>query len=511
MNLESRAAINARCLTTDHLESGMARRTAKGGLIALSTQFLRLIIQVGGSAVLARLLAPGDFGLIAMAATVTGFVSLFSDLGLSSATIQRKNISQNVVSTLFYLGIAVGLLVTLVTVGIAFAAAAFYDDERVQVLATCMALAIPLSALGAQHGALLARGMFWFRINAITIVSQFVGTTAAILLAWFTPISYWALVAQTLLTASTSVILLWIASPWRPSLVLRFREAKEEIGFGLNLTGFSLANYFHRQADNVLIGRWWGETELGYYSRAYSLLLIPISLVNGAVGSVVMPLLSRHQDRPTEWRSYLLRALAFTCLACHGIACLLVVNSDEIISIMLGAKWAASAPIFTWLGLSLFCMAPMNAMGWVFMSMGQTKRWFHWGLFTALYFPAVFVVALPYRATGVAMAYAIAVTVIMLPCIAFAIRQAPVSLGQIIRVLRAPFIASAVTLAVMAVGKPDLTQYHPLVSLAAGVALTMLVYGVVALVLVMLDPAQKRQNETMISIIKAGRDRLAKA
>lgn len=511
MNRETRAAVNARCLATEHLESGMARRTAKGGLIALSTQLLRLVIQVGGSAVLARLLAPGDFGLIAMAATVTGFVALFSDLGLSSATIQRKSISQNVVSTLFYIGIMVGLSVTLLTVAIAYAAASFYGDDRIRVLATCMALAIPLSALGAQHGALLARGMYWVRINSITILSQFAGTTAAVLLAWFTPISYWALVAQTLLTASTSVCLLWIACPWRPSLVLRLQEAKEEIGFGLNLTGFSLANYFHRQADNVLIGRWWGETELGYYSRAYNLLLIPISLVNGAVGSVVMPLLSRHQDRPVQWRGYLLRALAFTCLACHGIACLLVVNSAEIIEIMLGPKWTESVPIFTWLGLSLFCMAPMNAMGWVFMSMGQTKRWFHWGLFTAIYFPVVFLIALPYRGVGVAMAYAIAVTVIMLPCIAYAIRQAPVSLGQIIKILRAPFIASAATLAVMAVGRPDLTAYHPIVGLAAGVALTMLVYSAFALTLVMVDPAQRRQNETIISIIKAGRTRFFKA
>jgi PST family polysaccharide transporter len=509
MNRETRAAINARCLQTDHLEGGMARRTAKGGVMAISTQLIRLVIQVAGSAVLARLLAPGDFGLIAMAATVTGFVALFSDLGLSSATIQRKAITQNVVSTLFYLGIAVGLVVTLITVAIAFAAAGFYGDERVKLLAISMSLAIPLGAAGSQHGALLARGMFWVRINAITIISQTVGMTAAVLLAWLTPISYWALVAQTLLTALVSVVLLWIACPWRPSLVLKFRDAREEIGFGLNLTGFSIANYFHRQADNVLIGRRWGETELGYYNRAYSLLLIPISLVNGAVGSVVMPLLSRHQDRPDQWRDYLLRALAFTCFACHAMACLLVVNSKEIIDVMLGPGWANSVPIFTWLGLSLFGMAPMNAMGWVFMSLGQTGRWFRWGIFTAIYFPAIFLVALPYGATGVAMAYAIAVSLVMIPCIAYAIRNAPVTLLQILRILRAPFVASAVTLALIMMVRPDFSPLHPFVGLAAGTALTGLVYAVAALAALLLDPAQKRQQETLLMLVRAGRSRFA--
>jgi PST family polysaccharide transporter len=486
----------------DFSGGSIGRQTSFGGLIAVASQITRLMIQLAGVAILARLLDPADFGLVAMAATVAGFVSLFGDLGLSTATLQRKTLTQAMVSTLFYVGLAVALFVTVVTMLLSGVASQFYGDPRVGPLTIGLALAIPLAAAGAQHGALMARGMRWVAIQAAAITGQATGLTIAILIAWRTDLGYWALVAQVVVGQLCTLVMQWSACKWRPSMTLGIQQTFREIGFGVNLTGFGLANYFHRQIDNVMIGKRWGEAELGFYTRAYSLVALPMTMVNSAIGSAVIPLLSRHQDDSKAWRSYFLRSLSLTCFGAYGLACILTVNADGIILFVLGDSWVYSGTILFYLTFSLFPIAPMNAMGWVFISLDKSARWLRWGLFTSALFPLAYYAGLSFRSEGVAIAYSLSVAALAVPCIWYASRGTSITSADVVSAIRSPLVASVVTLAIGLLLRPVWRPMGSTISLVLGVFVTTAVFGLVSLALLFIDKQQESQRRLLWSLLK---------
>src|ERR1044072_3711340 len=201
MSSPLRSERNLRVLTAGQSLEGTGRRALNGTMIAFSGQIIRIFIQFASVAILARLISPQDFGLVAMAATVASFVSMFSDMGLATATLQRKEITQSIVSALLFVNIAVGLALMAITIAIAPIAAWVFNDSRVTLLSICLAMAIPIAALGAQHGALLGRAMRWLPIQLAWTLGQIAGVVAAILLIIFADAGYWALAAQGVVTA----------------------------------------------------------------------------------------------------------------------------------------------------------------------------------------------------------------------------------------------------------------------------------------------------------------------
>jgi polysaccharide transporter, PST family len=436
----SRTEKNQRALVTEHLMADLGRRTAQGGAIAIGAQVVRFAMQLATSAIMARLLAPEDFGLVAMAAAITGFVGIFSDLGLSVATVQRTEIDQDTVSALFLLNLGAGFLFMI----LAFVAAPFsawgFGDERVEWLVIALAPQIVLAAAGAQHTALLQRGMCWMSIQWTGIVAQIVGALVGIILAWRTDIGYWSLVAQGLTGMLISVVLLWTVCPWRPSIVGEWAKVRSALTFGMNLTGFNLVNYFHRQFDNVLIGWRWGASELGFYTRAYALLTLPLSLISGPIGSAVIPALCRLQGDPPRWRRTFLEALGAITLISSGFAAMLITTAGPLVTLLYGPSWSESGRIFQFLAMSMFAAVPANTMGWIYISLGRTQRMFQWSLVSTPAIVVGFFVGLPFGAAGLALAYSIVMWMIAIPCLAFTAYRSPVSVAAMLRVLAMPTV-----------------------------------------------------------------------
>ncbi|HEX9769861.1 MAG TPA: lipopolysaccharide biosynthesis protein, partial [Kiloniellales bacterium] len=324
----------------------LGQRTAAGGAIAIGAQVVRLVLRLAAAVVMARLLAPEDFGLVAMATTVTAFVGIFTDLGLSAATVQRKEIDHDTVSALFYVNLATGALLMLATIAAAPIAAWGFGDERVSSVVIALAATIPLVAASAQHNALLQRGMRWMTIQWTGIAAQAAGAAVGILLAWRTDAGYWALVAQAWAAALAGLVLVWIACPWRPGRVANWAGARSALSFGLNLTGFNLLNYFHRQFDNVLVGWRWGATDLGYYTRAYMLFMLPLTGIVWPVAAAVIPAMSRLQHEPERWRRLYLTSIAGLMVITAPLSGLLVLFAEPLVLTLFGAQWAPSAPIF---------------------------------------------------------------------------------------------------------------------------------------------------------------------
>ena len=438
---------NRRALETDHLLENLGERTINGSALGLGAQLIRMASQILGTFVLSRLLAPSDFGLMAMAGTVTALVTMFTNLGLWNATVQRKDVDQNMVSGFLFVGIAVAAVVALLAAACAPLAAQFFGDDRVSLLIISMLASLPIGALGAQHSALLARQMRWFTLQWIGLASQILGLLAAIALALFTDIGYWALVAQVWVASIVFSLLAWIVCPWRPSRVADWTNVRSSLSFGLNLTGFAFVNFFHRQFDNVLIGWRWGGIELGYYSRAYNLLLVPLNLVSGPLTSALVAGLSRVQDDPVRWRQAYLSGLSAVTFVSAGIAAILFGGSKIIVPFAFGPGWDEAQRIFAALAPNMLAATPMATTIWIYTSLGRAGRMLRWALFATPVYILSFLIGLPAGGFGLALSYTIAMNVLLLPCFWLATRDTNISLLDIIVVI-APPTAVAIMLGV---------------------------------------------------------------
>jgi polysaccharide transporter, PST family len=446
----SQAEINEAILAGRIDTGGYSGVAARGTVIAFGGQITRMVLQIGGTAVMSRLLSPADFGLVAMAATVTAFVGIFTDMGLSAATIQKARVTQESVSTLFWLNLAVGMALLGLTLLMAPVAAWFYGDARITPLVIWLGLSMPLAAATAQHGALLGRAMRWFPIQSIGVISQAIGITAGIIaVVWF-DLGYMALVVQALGSAFVGLVLHWTFCRWRPSRFTHWRNARSEIGFGANVTGFSFLNFFHRQFDNILIGHRWGASELGFYNRAYNLLMMPILLVNNSVGASAVPVLSRIQHDEERWnRAYLVMSTAtafFGVLICIN----LFAASQPLIRIVLGPQWDEVNRIFEFLAFSSIFGSVTNSGGWVFLSKGATKQYFRWAMFASPLFVLSFLIGLPWKAAGVALSYAICMGLLMPLYHGYALRLTTITRTTMAKWILPVFAIAAIS---MSVGK----------------------------------------------------------
>src|ERR1043166_5494169 len=218
---------------SDHLKVNLGGRTARGGVIAIASQGLKFVITIVATSIMARLLTPHDYGLIGMVAFVTGFVSMYKDLGLSAATIQREEIDREQITTLFWVNVVLGLAITLFTIAIAPLVAWFYGEPRLTMLTVATASGFLISSFAVQHEALLRRQMRYFALAAIALLSVVTGYVVGIIAAW-RGLSYWALVLSQLAVVSSGTLLTLVLCRWLPGPPKRNTGVRSMIKFGGN-------------------------------------------------------------------------------------------------------------------------------------------------------------------------------------------------------------------------------------------------------------------------------------
>ena len=274
------------------LKGDLVQRSVRGGLSAFAGQGIKFIVNLGVTIILARLLMPGDFGLISMVAPIVGFVSLFKDLGLSQATIQQRSITTAQISTLFWINVALSVFLAATTIALAPLIGWFYGEPRLVWVTVVLGAITVCGGLTAQHLALIQRQMHFGRLIVVDVVSLLTGSVIGITAA-LCGLGYWALVLMTAANSCTNLALVWLASGWRPGLPLYDAGVKPMLAFGGNLTISGMCQYLNQNLDNVLIGKTWGDVALGLYGRAYSLLLLPLTQFAGPFSAIAIPVLSR--------------------------------------------------------------------------------------------------------------------------------------------------------------------------------------------------------------------------
>ncbi len=433
---------------TDHLKADLKQRSVRGGAVTIFAQSSKFGLKFGSTIVLARMLVPEDYGLIGMATVVTGFVEYFKDLGLSTATIQRREINHQQISTLFWINIAVACIVALVVALLAPVVASFYNEPRLEGITQALAINFIFGGLTVQHQALLKRQMQFTSLAKIEIASMFVGVATAVIAAYY-GLNYWALVLMFLATTAINAVGVWLACSWRPGLPRRNCGVNSMLAYGSNITGFGLVNYFSRNLDNILIGRRWGSQELGLYAQAYKLVLLPIQQINTPVTSVALPTLSSLQSEPQEYCRYYYKAmLSIAALGMPTIG-FLFAFADKVILAALGEQWLAIVPIF-----KLLMPAALNAtvgvgLGWAYQSLGNVSRQLRWGIGSSIANSILFIIGVRWGAMGVAAAFGLSRPLFFFAGFAYCYYQTPLKLTHLLAQLRFPAIASMGAMAIL--------------------------------------------------------------
>jgi O-antigen/teichoic acid export membrane protein len=434
---------------TDHLHVDLRARSIRGGAVTLAAQAGKFAIQLLSTMVLARLLTPADFGLVAMVTVITGFVGLFKDLGLSQATVQRSHITHAQVSTLFWINVIISALLMIIITAIAPAIAWIYREPRLMWITIALAGTFIFSGLAVQHQALLRRQMKFLSLVIVDLLSVLVGITIALLMAWHGS-HYWALVMQTIAQTISYCVLIWLWCDWKPTRLRKGSGVREMLGFGGDLTGFQVVNYFARNADNAMIGWRWGDRVLGLYGRAYQLLLLPLAQINNPMSGVAIPALSRLQNHPKQYRAAFIQLLEKLTLITMPAIALTIVCADWIVRLVLGAQWAEAAKIFVWLGLAALFQPLTYTTGWLFVSQGRTREQLLWGIIGSSMIVLSFVIGLRWGAIGVAIAYSLCMNFLATPVLLWMVgRRGPVSTGDLYRIAAFPTIAAVAVSAIL--------------------------------------------------------------
>lgn len=467
-----------------------------GGAVTGAAQAVRIAVQLASVVVLARLLVPEDFGLVASVGPVIAFVGLFQNLGLQQAVIQKRRIGRRQLNQVFWVTGAVGVASVALVTALAPAIAAFYGDRRIAAITMVAAIPLLLGSLASLPLSLLNRELRFGRLAFNDVLVAALGLVAAVAAALL-GFGYWSLVLGTTVSAATALLAAWLATRWvpgRPDL----RLDPQILSFGANLTGFNFANFFARNLDNVLIARYAGAVELGYYDRAYKLVLFPLQNVNQPLSRVMIPLLSRIHEDKARFRDVFMRTnWLLAAVTMPGVAAL-TLTSEQVVGLLFGEKWLPSAPIFAWLGIAGLIQPVSSTTGWIFICQGRTRTMFRWGIYASLTTIASFVVGLQWGAVGVAAAYAVGGYVLRLPVLAVLVHRTGPVTGMDFLLVQGVFIASS---ALAWLGYAVLDAAWPWRSdLLAVLAALALSYGSALVVAMLVGPSRRAMLSSLATV-----------
>jgi PST family polysaccharide transporter len=409
---------------------GLRRRAVRSAGVTVFAQVVAFSVQMIATIVLARLLVPADFGLVAMVTTFSLLLSYVGVIGFPEAILQREEIDRFLASNLFWINMAVG---TVLSVGFAAAGsllAKFYGDPRVERVTFAVSITIFLSCISVIHLALLKRAMRFSAVSMNDIIARVASVLISIVLAlagW----GYWALVAGVIAQPLSTAVGAWILCGWVPSLPRRVPTTGSMIRFATHVYGSFSIDYCTHNLDNLLVGWRFGSLPLGFYKKAYELFVLPANQFLSAFPVAVSTLSRLKRDR-MEYRRYLLAGISILAFAGMGIGGDLTLVGKDVVRLLLGPQWAEAGKIFTFFGPGIGIMLVYRTQGMVHLSLGTTSRFFRWAMIEFAVTSALFFLALRWGPSGIAVAWTMASWVLVFPAFWYATRPMQFAVGDML-------------------------------------------------------------------------------
>ena len=456
-------------------------KSVRGGVAAVLGQAVGMALQIGTTFVLARILSPTDYGLQSMVLTLTAFFSLFKDAGLSVATVQRETVTSEHISTLFWINLVLGAVLTILVAASGPFLAAFYKDPRLLWLTVASASIFLFNSLSVQHKALLDRAMRFSTSVKIDILSAAIGSVIAIGMAAL-GCGYWSLICQNISLAIIGTVATWIAMPWLPGRPRWTVELRSMVRFGGTVTLNGFVVYFAYNTEKILLGRFWGAAPLGIYTRAYQLATLPVQQLIGAVHIVAFSVLSRMQSEVQRLQRAYLKSLSLIVSMTIPVVISTALFSDEIVLLMLGRKWMGVAVVLRLLSPTVLVFALINPFSWFLRATGRVGRSLNIAFLICPVVVAGILAGLHRGPAGVAVGYSAAMALLFVPVVAWAIHGTGITARDYWDAIKRPLISGILG---GATGWLVKMAFHsalpPLAMLLFGLALSFVVYAGVLL------------------------------
>jgi len=356
-----------------------------------SNQTIGFVITI----ILARLLNPSDFGLLAMVNVVIGFSGVFIDLGLSRGLIQKKNITEQHYGSVFFFNLFVGLLLTIVLFFSAPYVASYYNEPKLINIARVMSFSFLFSSFGNTLRMKLRKELDFKVINQSSIFASALSGALGVCLAYI-GWGVWSLIVQSLSSIILANIYLFFREKWRPKMFFSFSALKDLWHISFLPFVLDITDCFYAQLDSLIIGKHFSSEKLGFYYRGKSLQTLVNSYLGNTVGTVTFPLLSKLNDNEIVFRSTVLKLFHMITFVSFFLLAILYMCAEDIVVILFTDKWIQSVEYFKIICLGGFTFPVGLVLINVLLSKGESKKYFQLGIMKKIFQFSPFVLLIYY-------------------------------------------------------------------------------------------------------------------
>ena len=401
----------------------LANRTFNAARWTTASTIARAGLQLAQVAVLARFLSPQEYGLMAMVTVVLSYASLFSDMGLSTAFVQRQQISHEERSSLYWLSVVVGGGLMFLVMALSPLAAYFFKEPQLVSLMTLVATNFLVIALGQQLRMDAEKALNFRPVALIEISAAFTGFVVALLTAWL-GWGVYALVTAAMVTVWLTMALSWLllANGWRPAFRLRWSDVHWFARFGSAMVINNVINHVNSTIDILLGGRMLGAAQLGFYSIPRNLILQVQGMVNPIFTRVGFPLIASIQDDKERVKQVYLKTMNMTASVNAPIYVAMALFSTEIVSLLLGERWLEASPLLRVLAIWGLLRSFSNPAGSLLFGLGRVRLAARWNAGLLIIVPPVVWLGSHWGAIGMAWAMAGLMAALFVPGWAILIR-----------------------------------------------------------------------------------------
>lgn len=323
----------------------LKQKTFSGVIWNYVNSFGTSLLQLLPAMILARLLNPEDYGVVAMAAIFMGLVSMFINSGFAMAIIQKQDLEHVDVCSVFYFNIFMSFIVYSVLFFAAPFCASFFNMSEVSTIMRVSSVGLIIGSFGSVHGTLLKKELNFKTLTQRNLLSTFIAALIAVTLALMN-YGYWALVAQGLTSTTFIMILNWYASKWRPTLICSISRLADMFRYGSRLLLKGLNDYFFDKAYDVAIGKFYSAAELSYFNRAYSAVGLFVGTFLDVLNNVAFPSFSKMQSDFERMRTNVIRFMRIESMIMFFIMSLIMSLAEPFFHFMYSSKWDEVIPLF---------------------------------------------------------------------------------------------------------------------------------------------------------------------
>lgn len=421
------------------VEGSLGSRVRRGMAWTALTRLILQVLTFSSQIVLARLLLPEDFGLVALVLVLNGFATMLTELGLAAAVVQSRRVTDRLLTTAFWLNVVSGLVIAGVLVAGAPAVGAFYDDPAVIPLVQISALSFVLN-VNSVPLALLQRSMRFRTTGALEVAVTVVGLAVTLVMA-FAGAGAVSLVVGPVVGVVARTVLVWATVRWVPRGFVHRAELRELWRFGGGLTGANLLYFVSRNADTVLLGRFVGAAQLGLYSRSYTLMMMPLQQITAVLITVLLPAYAEMQDDVQRLRRAWTTAVRMSLLIGLPLGLGVTATAPALVETLYGERWLGMVTTLTLLAASVPPQLIQRNFGSLFQAVGRTGLQFRLAAVTTVMTLAAILVGLPWGITGVALALLVNACVMLVPPLVYVMRILQLSTAALVRALAGLFLA----------------------------------------------------------------------